>query len=134
MASKIQDVGAAEFAAAVNAAFGKKLQQCRVRKGMTQVAVADRAALSRVSVANIESGRQNVSLHQLFALALSMDVPLTELVPVISDVERSLLGVPDGPSGSGLSLSDSRFLEETRAMLIAMIRSPYANPTAETRD
>jgi transcriptional regulator with XRE-family HTH domain len=42
--------------------------------------LAERSGISRPSVANVEAGRQNVSLRQLCALALALDVGVEELL------------------------------------------------------
>ena len=49
---------------------------------LTQEALAQRVGISRASLANIETGRQNVLVHQLYALAdaLSLD-PSDFLLP-----------------------------------------------------
>jgi transcriptional regulator with XRE-family HTH domain len=52
-----------------------------VRKGrkkfqprLTQEALAQRVGISRASLANIETGRQSVLVHQLYALAAALDL------------------------------------------------------------
>lgn len=129
-----QELPVSVIAGCVNAAFGKKLQQCRLSKGMTQGVVADRAGLSRVSVANIENGRQNVTLQQLFLFAMSLDMPTGELMPTSVDLERCSLRELGPLPATKLSHADSRFLEDTRSMLVAILRSASANSFAESRD
>lgn len=48
---------------------------------MTQAELSGRIGLSRASVANIESGRQAVMLHQFLALASALSTPPLDLLP-----------------------------------------------------
>lgn len=48
---------------------------------MTQAELSARIGLSRASVANIESGRQAVLLHQFLALASALSTPPLNLLP-----------------------------------------------------
>jgi transcriptional regulator with XRE-family HTH domain len=60
-----------------------------IRKGrrkfkprLTQEALAQRVGISRASLANIETGRQSVLVHQLYALAAALDLaPADFLLP-----------------------------------------------------
>ena len=45
-----------------------------------QLRLAERAGISRPSIANVEAGRQNVSLRQLCALASALGVTVEELL------------------------------------------------------
>src|SRR5436190_13696447 len=53
------------------------------RKGQkfTQERLADAASLSRVSITNIESGKQRVPLHTLVDIADVLNVPVERLIP-----------------------------------------------------
>jgi transcriptional regulator with XRE-family HTH domain len=49
---------------------------------LTQEALAQRVGISRASLANIETGRQSVLVHQLYALATALDLaPADFLLP-----------------------------------------------------
>jgi transcriptional regulator with XRE-family HTH domain len=48
---------------------------------LTQADLADRVALGRTSIVNIERGHQRVHLHTVIALAAALQVPPTELFP-----------------------------------------------------
>jgi transcriptional regulator with XRE-family HTH domain len=65
---------------------GARVRELRAGRGLTQLRLAERSGISRPSVANVEAGRQNVSLRQLCALASALDVAVEEL----------FAGVPDG--------------------------------------
>lgn len=53
------------------------LIELRMRAGMTQHAVAEAIALTRASVANMETGRQTVALEHVEALALHLGLQVT---------------------------------------------------------
>jgi transcriptional regulator with XRE-family HTH domain len=71
------------------------------RKGMflTQQAVAARIGISRASLANIETGRQKVLVHQLYALAAALDLTPVDLLPPVGasapSQDWSSLPLPD---------------------------------------
>lgn len=48
--------------------LGRKVAAARKSKGMTQADLANRIDTTRASIANIETGRQRVMLHDVFAL------------------------------------------------------------------
>jgi transcriptional regulator with XRE-family HTH domain len=63
-----------------------------VRKGrrkykprLTQEALAQRIGISRASLANIETGRQSVLVHQLYALAAALDLAPADFLLPASD-------------------------------------------------
>ncbi len=58
----------------VYSALGAAVAQRRKALGLTQAEVAERIGLRRASVANIETGRQRVLLHQVYALANALDL------------------------------------------------------------
>jgi transcriptional regulator with XRE-family HTH domain len=54
----------------------------RARKGrLTQAQLAERVALTRTSITNIEKGRQRIMLHTLAQIADALGVPTSELLP-----------------------------------------------------
>lgn len=48
--------------------LGRKVAAARKSRGMTQADLAARISTTRASIANIETGRQRVMLHDVFAL------------------------------------------------------------------
>jgi transcriptional regulator with XRE-family HTH domain len=63
------------------AEFGQLVRRHRQRLGLTQDQLAERIALARTSITNIERGRQKILLHQLFQLAESMGVSPEAILP-----------------------------------------------------
>lgn len=64
-------------------AFGRQLAARRQNLKKSQKEIADKVGLSRASIANIESGRQGVLLHQVFALADALEMQsVAEILPI----------------------------------------------------
>jgi transcriptional regulator with XRE-family HTH domain len=61
--------------------LGKRVALARRSAGLTQVAAAQRAAMGRPTLANIEKGRQRVLYHQLLNIALALGLGPCELLP-----------------------------------------------------
>jgi transcriptional regulator with XRE-family HTH domain len=70
----------------VNKIFGGRLAKARRAKNLTQSDLGKLVELSRGSISNLESGAQNVMLHQVFSLAYTLNVPVDELIPLLRDV------------------------------------------------
>jgi transcriptional regulator with XRE-family HTH domain len=66
----------------------RRLRDSRKPMALTQQQLAERTrgVLSRSSIANIERGRQGISLEQLFVLAEALDIEPAELVPKREEV------------------------------------------------
>lgn len=64
------------------AELGDKIRRARKSSGLTQQALASLVSLTRVSVTNIEMGRQKVMLHTLFDMASALKVEPCDLLPV----------------------------------------------------
>jgi transcriptional regulator with XRE-family HTH domain len=75
------DPSVENLAERVNSLFGQRLALARRSRRVSQAELANRVGRSRVTIANLESGKQNVQLHQVFTLAAALDVPATELIP-----------------------------------------------------
>jgi transcriptional regulator with XRE-family HTH domain len=68
------------LAEALQRRVGARVRELRADRGLTQLRLAERSGISRPSVANLEAGRQNVSLRQLCALAFALEVGVEELL------------------------------------------------------
>lgn len=76
-------------------AFGSAVSTRRKALGLTQAELAGKVKMSRASIANIESGRQNILLHHVYALAAALDfTKVAELLPP----------TPQKPLGDGLKM------------------------------
>jgi len=62
-------------------ALGKMIAEARIGLLMTQQELADRIGLSRVSVSNIERGRQQILIHQASALADALKIKKGAFLP-----------------------------------------------------
>ena len=62
---------------------GRRIREARKAKShqLTQQDLGDQIELSRESVANIESGRQQVLLHHVLRIATVLGIPLADLMP-----------------------------------------------------
>lgn len=60
--------------APVYVSFGVAVRNARIKAGLTQQELADRIGLSRPSIANVETGRQQVLLGDLYEYAAALGV------------------------------------------------------------
>ena len=67
----------------ISQAFGAKLAHHRKKIRMTQMDLAKRVGLSRTTIANIERGRQTVSLPLFFRFAIALNVAVEDLLPSV---------------------------------------------------
>ena len=65
-----------------------KIKEHRRLLGLTQERLATELNVSRASLANIETGRQRVLVHQLYRLAEKLDVKVTDLLPDPEEFEH----------------------------------------------
>jgi transcriptional regulator with XRE-family HTH domain len=90
--------------------LGRAVSARRDELKLTQQALADKIGLSRASVANIESGRQKVLLHQVYKLVRALGLKsITELLPAAPLVAAA------SKSELGIALSRSDLSEDERA-------------------
>ena len=61
---------------------GKKIQEIRLNKGLTQVELVGRieGEIDTTNISRIESGRTNPTVFTLFRIAEALGVPLNELM------------------------------------------------------
>ncbi|MHB1563271.1 MAG: helix-turn-helix domain-containing protein [Leptospirillum sp.] len=67
----------------VNISFGKKLAEKRKESGITQADLGRRVGLVRTTIANLEAGRQSVSLPLLYRIVQSLGNDLASFLPPI---------------------------------------------------
>jgi transcriptional regulator with XRE-family HTH domain len=79
--------------------LGALIRSRRKKLLLTQHDLAARIGISRASLANIETGRQKVLVHQLYALATALDLAPSDLLPPVAANESSrdwsTLSLPD---------------------------------------
>ena len=61
---------------------GNQIKELRRKAGFSQDELATKLNKSRVSIVNIEKGRQRPSLHLLIELSMVFNVKLDEFVPI----------------------------------------------------
>jgi len=61
-------------------ALGRRIKRLREAAGLTQAALAERANISRVTLARIEAGAQSPRWETLMALARGLELPLERLL------------------------------------------------------
>lgn len=61
--------------------IGSIIKQRRKQLGMKQETLANELAISRGSLANIETGRQGILVHQLYKIALALKITPNDLLP-----------------------------------------------------
>lgn len=73
----------------VNSLFGVKLSAARRVRNISQAELGERVGLSRITIAKLERGVQNVQLRQVFLLAHALDVPPEDLIPSSREADNS---------------------------------------------
>jgi len=62
-------------------AFGLRLRELRLERGLSQEALAHTADLHRTYVGSVERGERNISIDNIYALADALDVQAAQLIP-----------------------------------------------------
>jgi len=74
--------------------LGRRINDTRKQRGLTQEELAERVGLTRTSITNIEKGRQKVLSHLLVELSDALNVPLSDLLPNPDAQARALEAMP----------------------------------------
>lgn len=61
--------------------LGVSIREARINSGQSQEALAEAMGLSRVTVVNIEKGRQKVQVHNLVEAANFLNIDIAQLLP-----------------------------------------------------
>jgi transcriptional regulator with XRE-family HTH domain len=123
------EVKGQKFSIAVNSAFGAKLRAVRRFRDMSQGELASRVGLSRVSIATLESGKQNIQLGQVFMFAEALNVPVIELTPSLGEVEQRMM--PEAIAAKRIASSGALFIEDARALLLQLKKDAYERETSD---
>lgn len=68
--------------------IGTRIREARKRRGWSQLELAQAVNLTRSSVANLEAGRQRPPVHVALLIAHALTVPVDELLPSGSDLDK----------------------------------------------
>lgn len=68
--------------------IGARIRARRDGLNKTQAALAADVGLSRPSLANIERGRQNLLIHQLYILSTSLKLNIQDLLPAVQEIDE----------------------------------------------
>lgn len=73
--------------------LGNKI--CRLRRDgqISQEALAKKLSLSRVSIVNIEKGRQRPPLHTYWEIAETLGIPLGNIIPTVGEIVDNSGGI-----------------------------------------
>ena len=75
--------------ASIQRAFGRILAMKRRSAKLSQADFGKLVGLSRTSITNIERGRQAIQLHQLYEFASMLEVPVAEMLPILTEPTQS---------------------------------------------
>jgi transcriptional regulator with XRE-family HTH domain len=76
---------------------GDRVCKARTAIGMSQTTLSKRVGVNRVSIVNIEKGRQRSPLDLLWQIAECLDVELVQLIPKKNDFAQLADGVQLNP-------------------------------------
>jgi transcriptional regulator with XRE-family HTH domain len=69
--------------------IGERVSSARSSTGLSQNKLAKKLGLSRVSVVNIEKGRQRPPVHVLWKIAEALGVEITDLIPALAQIANT---------------------------------------------
>lgn len=102
-------------------AFGNAVSTRRKALGLTQSQLAGKVGMSRASIANIESGRQNILLHHVYSLATALN--FTKVAELLPPMQQKLGGGELKMTLSNQALSKQRLSESAEAQVAELITS-----------
>lgn len=68
--------------------IGQRVREYRIARQLTQEDISEKLQMSRPSITNIESGKHRIQIHILYELAKLFDIPIQNLVVIVSDDEN----------------------------------------------
>lgn len=107
--------------------IGTTIKQKRKKLEWTQEELARRMAMSRAGLANIETGRQNVLVHQLYGFATALGLRVEDLLPQAANVDLA-----SSPSYFPLPKNLSRVQKEQITRLLNETAVPAASEKEES--
>jgi len=122
---------------AVYRQLGRRIRACRKKLAMTQSDLAKQIAVARASVANIELGKQRVSIELLFAIGKVLKTEPRDLLPCMSELLSPAPPIPNEVLAENPELADWLQRVTTRAserrMDATEIPEETARPNKGTR-
>lgn len=70
----------------LHVALGKRIREKRLSSGLTQAELAERIAISRTSLTNMELGRQRLLVDQLYKVAEVLNTQPRDLLPAPTEL------------------------------------------------
>jgi ribosome-binding protein aMBF1 (putative translation factor) len=67
--------------------FGRNIRAARAKRSMKQEDLCDKANIDRSYLSKLESGSYNITLPKVYALAVALECPLSEILPEINGVK-----------------------------------------------
>lgn len=106
--------------------IGTTIKQKRKTLKWTQEELARRMAMSRAALANIETGRQNVFVHQLYSFATALGLSIEDLLPQAKGIDLA-----SSPSYFPLPKNLNRIQKEQITRLLNETTVPEASEMKE---
>lgn len=98
--------------------LGRTVADRRSELGLTQAEIAEKIGLSRASLANLETGRQRIMVHQLFALVNALK--FSSILDLVPETWTSAERLPEIRfSGAPLSSTEQFSVENLLASALA---------------
>ena len=102
--------------------LGAMIRRRRKTLGLIQAKLAGELGVSRASVANVETGRQKILVHQLYRYAQALEMSVVDLLPPDDETQDPTGDLSDLPLPEGLS-------SEQRAQIARVLRDPSSDST-----
>ncbi len=102
--------------------LGAMIRRRRKTLGLTQAKLAGDLGISRASVANVETGRQKILVHQLYRYAKALEMSVVDFLPPDDETQEPIGDLSELPLPDDLSL-------EQRAQIAGVLRDPSSDST-----
>lgn len=106
--------------------IGRHVASARKAKGISQATLASMVGCTRVSIVNIESGRQRPPINLLWLIALALDREVVQFIPYKRDIEAAQSPVQLKPEIVAQIEDAARNNPETQRLLTEFIQRATA--------
>ena len=89
--------------------IGAAIKKCRNERQLTQEELSGQIGISRASLANIETGRQRLLVHQLYRIAGHLGQEIEAMLPNLGDI-------PEVGELAGVDFPENASLEQQRQL------------------